>query len=130
MANITIPDLPAAIALTGAENIPAVQSGSTVRITTSQIVQLAANDVYLTPINNLPTASSVALTDFIPVAQGATVRKATVLQLQSAAANGSTALRPASPANGLFYLDTTLGIPIWALSTSGTGWINAAGFAV
>lgn len=47
-----------------------------------------------------------------------------------ATATGSTASRPTSPANGFLYLDTTLGIPIWALSTSGTGWINAAGFAV
>lgn len=43
MANITIPDLPAAIALTGAENIPAVQSGSTVRITTAQIAGLSVS---------------------------------------------------------------------------------------
>lgn len=55
---------------------------------------------------------------------------AQLLQLQNVIATGSTASRPTSPANGFFYLDTTLGIPIWALSTSGTGWINAAGFAV
>jgi hypothetical protein len=43
---------------------------------------------------------------------------------------GNTASRPASPPDGLPYLDTTLGQPIWALATSGTGWINAAGVAV
>lgn len=44
--------------------------------------------------------------------------------------SGTTAQRPIGPANATFYLDTTLGIPIWALATSGTGWINAAGVAV
>ena len=43
---------------------------------------------------------------------------------------GTTAQRPASQIDGTFYLDTTLGMPIWALATSGTGWINAAGVAV
>jgi len=43
MANVTIPNLPAAIALTGAEIIPAVQSGSTVRLTTAQIAGLSVS---------------------------------------------------------------------------------------
>lgn len=46
--------------------------------------------------------------------------------------NGSTANRPQDSAQtplpiGLFYFDTTLGIPIWY---DGTNWINAAGTVV
>ena len=41
MANITIPQLPAAIALTGTEQIGGVQSGASVRMTTAQIASLA-----------------------------------------------------------------------------------------
>ena len=41
---------------------------------------------------------------------------------------GNTASRPASPAIGTFYFDTTLAIPIWR-SAVGT-WVNAAGVVV
>jgi hypothetical protein len=41
MANITIPQLPAAISLTGTEQIGAVQSGASVRVTAAQIAALA-----------------------------------------------------------------------------------------
>lgn len=43
---------------------------------------------------------------------------------------GPTSGRPVGPANGLQYLDTTIGQPIWALNTAGTGWINSAGVSV
>ena len=50
--------------------------------------------------------------------------------LQLAPAYGPTVNRPTPLYNGQFWLDTTLGIPIWSLTTSMTGWINAAGVAV
>ena len=37
MANVTIANLPSAIALNGTEQIPAVQSGTTVRLTSAQL---------------------------------------------------------------------------------------------
>ena len=56
MANATIPSLPQAIALTGAEQMEAVQAGTSVRVTVAQIVALAngGSPAALTPI---PTAS-------------------------------------------------------------------------
>ena len=41
MANITIPNLPAAISLSGAEQLEVVQAGTSVRTTTGQIAGLA-----------------------------------------------------------------------------------------
>lgn len=41
MAVVQIPNLPAAIALTGAEQLEAVQAGSSVRVTATQIAQVA-----------------------------------------------------------------------------------------
>lgn len=38
-----------------------------------------------------------------------------------------TAARPASPAVGRIFFDTTLGLPIW---WNGADWINAAGATV
>ena len=43
MANIQIPNLPAAIALNGSEEIPAVQAGTTVRITAGQLTQFVSS---------------------------------------------------------------------------------------
>lgn len=43
MANITIPQLPAAIALTGSEQLEAVQNSTSVRVTASQIAALATS---------------------------------------------------------------------------------------
>ena len=40
MANVTIANLPSAIALNGTEQIPAVQSGTTVRLTAAQLAPL------------------------------------------------------------------------------------------
>jgi len=42
MANVQIPNLPAAIALNGSEEIPAVQAGTTVRITAGQLTQFVS----------------------------------------------------------------------------------------
>lgn len=47
----------------------------------------------ITPIVSLPAAASVAATDLAVIVQGATTRKATVLQLQTITATGSTAAR-------------------------------------
>jgi hypothetical protein len=44
--------------------------------------------------------------------------------IAAVAAHGATAARPASPAVGQTFFDSTLGLPIW---WNGTHWINAAG---
>jgi hypothetical protein len=41
--------------------------------------------------------------------------------------SGATGSRPATPATGTMYLDTTLGLPIWY---TGSVWIDAAGVSV
>lgn len=41
--------------------------------------------------------------------------------------NGTTANRPPSPIIGQYYLDTTLGVPVW---WNGTNWINSVGTPV
>ena len=43
MANVQIPNLPAAIALNGSEEIPAIQAGTTVRITAGQLTQFVSS---------------------------------------------------------------------------------------
>jgi len=45
MANVQIPNLPAAVSLSGSEQLEAVQSGTSVRVTTSQIAGLAPGPV-------------------------------------------------------------------------------------
>ena len=50
MSNIPINNLPTVIALTGAEEIPAVQSNTTVRVTAQQIANLAATGGTVTEI--------------------------------------------------------------------------------
>lgn len=59
MSNITTPNLPAATALTGAEQIAAVQNGSSVRVTASQIA--GTSPIAPTVFSGLP-APSGALT--------------------------------------------------------------------
>jgi hypothetical protein len=60
MASTTIPNLPLAISLTGTEQLEAVQSGSSVRVTASQIAGLAGNvdGPASATLNSVPTFSS------------------------------------------------------------------------
>jgi hypothetical protein len=44
--------------------------------------------------------------------------------------DGPTTARPTPQYNGQFWFDTTIGQPIWALTTSTTGWVNASGFNI
>jgi hypothetical protein len=69
MANATIPSLPQAIALTGAEQMEAVQAGTSVRVTVAQLAALAngGTPAALTPIPtaSLPTAAGNAGLQFL-----------------------------------------------------------------
>jgi hypothetical protein len=51
MSNVQIPNLPAAAALSGAEQLEAVQAGTSVQITTSQIAALAVTAGTVTRVN-------------------------------------------------------------------------------
>lgn len=52
MANVQIPNLPAAIALNGSEEIPAVQAGTTVRITAGQLTQFVSSSTAAGGVND------------------------------------------------------------------------------
>lgn len=52
------------------------------------------------------------------------------IQASPAPSGGTTANRPAVPKLYQFYVDTTLGQPIWCTQVSPAIWINAAGVAV
>jgi hypothetical protein len=69
MANATIPSLPQAIALTGAEQMEAVQAGRSVRVTIAQLAALAngGTPAALTPIVTaaLPAAAGNAGLQFL-----------------------------------------------------------------
>lgn len=56
-SNIQIPNLPAAIALSGAEQVEIVQAGTSARCTTQQIANLAQ----LTVVQNVTTTQKLAL---------------------------------------------------------------------
>lgn len=58
MANTTITNLPMAISLTGTEQMEAVQSGSSVRVTTSQIAGLANTGFISGPTTVSPSTST------------------------------------------------------------------------
>lgn len=57
MSNVQIPNLPVATALNGTEQLEAVQSGSSVRVTSQQIANLAQ----ITQAQNYTTAEKNAL---------------------------------------------------------------------
>lgn len=70
MSNQTIPNLPAAISLTGSEQLQAVQNGTSVRVTAQQIANLNANGGTVTSITasyplsggTITTSGSIGLT--------------------------------------------------------------------
>jgi hypothetical protein len=59
MSNIAIPNLTAAIALTGAELVPIVQAGSSARATVSQIAALAPTTARIPAVTSVVTASPI-----------------------------------------------------------------------
>ena len=60
MANVAIPNLPTVTAVTGTEQIPAIQNGVTVRLTASQIASLAPQFTPVT-VASLPGAGAVGI---------------------------------------------------------------------
>ena len=95
MANITIPNLPQAIALTGTEQLLGVQSGTSKSITISQI-------------STYVTGSTI-----VPVANGGTGN--------STAASARIALLPDMTANGGKFLRVNAGATDYELATISGG---------
>lgn len=110
MAVIQIPNLPAAIALTGAEQLEAVQGGTSVRITTGQIAALVSSIVYSAVPVTKTADFSLAATDMIVINNKATNCVVTMLD---------AALYPGKVVTFLNYQAVTL-------SSSS----SAAGFAI
>lgn len=73
-SNIQIPNLPVAISLNGEEQLEAVQAGTSVRITSQQIANLAAT------ISSAPTVTT-AQKEALPVSRGALVFDTTLGKL-------------------------------------------------
>jgi hypothetical protein len=59
MANVTIPNLPVALTLTGAEQLPAVQSGTSVRVTATQIAALSPTVSRIPSVQAITTATTI-----------------------------------------------------------------------
>ena len=72
MSNVQIPNLPVAIALNGTEALEAVQSGTSVQTTVSNIAQYSYAYYPGFYISQLPAAATGAATDLIPVLQDST----------------------------------------------------------
>ncbi len=59
MANVTIPNLPVALTLTGSEQLAAVQSGSSVRVTATQIAALSPTVGRIPSVQAITTATTI-----------------------------------------------------------------------
>jgi len=73
-SNVQIPNLPVGISLNGEEQLEAVQAGTSVRITSQQIANLAAT------ISSAPTVTT-AQKDLLSVSRGALVFDTTLGKL-------------------------------------------------
>lgn len=141
MANVPIPNLPAAIALSGGEQMEAVQAGTSIRLTTAQIASLSSG----TLATQIPTAAALrALTTSTsyPVvfmqsysgtigdgAAGAFVYNSgdTSSGWYGTASISGTALTLQSTVNGTMAIGLALWVPgqsspVWIVSGSGTSW--------
>ena len=94
MANTTIPQLPAVAAVTGAEQIAAVQNGITVRLTVQQISSTASN------VANLPSASALTGTEQIAGLQNSSSVSITSKQIADFSVKNVSSLSAASTLTG------------------------------
>jgi hypothetical protein len=83
MAVIQIPNLPAAIGLTGAEQLEAVQGGTSVKITTGQIAALVSSIQYSAVPVTKTANFSLAATDMIVINNNASSCVVTMLDAAS-----------------------------------------------
>lgn len=104
MANTTITNLPLAVSLSGTEQIPAVQSSATVRLTVNQITTYATSGAIApTSVNGLTLS---ALSTGFSIAGGTTSKTLTVSNtLTLAGTDGTTVTFPPASAS-VGYLGT------------------------
>jgi hypothetical protein len=104
MANTTITNLPLAVSLNGTEQIPAVQSSATVRLTVNQITTYATSGAIApTSVNGLTLS---ALSTGFSIAGGTTSKTLTVSNtLTLAGTDGTTVTFPPASAS-VGYLGT------------------------
>ena len=114
MANITITNLPVTTSLNGTEAIPAVQSGTTVQISTGQIVSLANGSS-----GNLPFSVSIGGTGDTTLTQNGLLL-----------GNGISPITAISPvASGSVLISNgTSSAPSFSSSPTLSGTITAAGY--
>jgi hypothetical protein len=138
MSNVQIPNLGAAISLNGAEQLEAVQAGTSVRVTTQQIANLATNyGVPVTKTANFTVADSETwlivnnagtVTVTLPAASSWPARILTIktIQAQSVISASSNVVPRIGGAAGTAILPATDGA--WAtLVSDGTSWEIMAG---
>ena len=137
MASIQIPNLGAAIALNGTEQLEAVQAGTSVRVTTRQIADLATN--YGVPVTNTTNFTVADSETFLIVNSAGTVtvtlpaaatwpgRILTIktIQAQSVISASSNVVPRIGGAAGTAILSATDGA--WAILVSdGLSWESMA----
>jgi hypothetical protein len=87
MANTTITNLPLATSINGTEQIPAVQSSSTVRLTVNQVAAYTAAAGFPSlpaTILSLPAATTpLSGAELVPLSQGGVTKQATVASVAS-----------------------------------------------
>jgi len=114
MSNITIPNLPAVIALNGTEPLLGVQSNASVKITVGQIVSLAVGAG-----GNLP----------FPVSIGGT-GDATLTQYGLLYGNGTSPIGAISPPSGTNYVlvGSSGSVPTWQPTIPVTAGVDSVAF--
>ena len=127
MANITITNLPAATSLNGTEQLPAVQNGVTVRLTTADIAAYTASTFAVpsisignaiggsTPGNGLYVNGSSQLGQF-PYGSGVF----TALQTATTSTGGPVLYNGAGGTPSSLTLTNATGLPVGGISATGT----------
>jgi len=130
MANTTIPNLPAAVGLNGTEQIPAVQAGTSVRVTSQQIADLAVRTTSVSSVAQTFTGGLISVS-------GSPITTSGTLALTVAGTSGgipyfnsgtSWATSAALAANALVIGGGAGAAP--STTTTGTGVLTALGNAV
>jgi hypothetical protein len=114
MANVSIPQLPPVLGLNGTEQLEAVQSGSSVRITTAQIVSLVVGGGGTTPL---------------PVSVGGTGNSA-LASNSILLGNGTGAIQQLSSPTSVGYIlaSQASGVPYWTNTLPATAGVDSISF--
>ena len=123
MSNTPITNLPAAISLTGAEVIPAVQSNTTVRVTAQQIANLAATNGTVTSITaSAPLSGGTITTTGTIGLQSSGITNAYLAPMATLTIKGNNTAGSANPQDltGPQVLSLIAGAPLASPAFTGT----------